>query len=48
VSEWDPRKDRANQEKHDISFSQALFVFGDSLAEIFADGDHSLGSSANY
>lgn len=41
VFEWDPRKNHANLEKHRISFSEATSVFGDPLARIFADEDHS-------
>jgi len=41
VFEWDPRKDQANLEKHRITFSEATTVFGDPLARIFADEDHS-------
>ena len=29
--EWDPEKDRSNQEKHGISFAEAATVFGDPL-----------------
>ena len=35
--EWDPEKDRLNQEKHDISFTEASTVFGDPLAVTFVD-----------
>jgi uncharacterized DUF497 family protein len=41
VFEWDPRKDQANLEKHGVTFSEATSVFGDPLARIFADEDHS-------
>lgn len=41
VFEWDPRKDQANLEKHAVTFSEATSVFGDPLAQIFADEDHS-------
>ena len=41
IFEWDPRKNAANLEKHGISFSEATAVFGDPLARIFADEDHS-------
>ncbi len=41
VFEWDLRKDRANLEKHGISFPEATSVFSDPLARIFADEDHS-------
>jgi len=39
--EWDPRKDAVNQSKHGVGFDEALTVFADSLARIFADPDHS-------
>lgn len=41
VFEWDPLKDHANLEKHRIAFAEATSVFGDPLARIFADEDHS-------
>ena len=41
VFEWDPHKERANREKHRITFTEATSVFGDPLARIFADEDHS-------
>jgi uncharacterized DUF497 family protein len=39
--EWDPQKARANFAKHGVSFEEALTVFADPLARIFADEDHS-------
>jgi uncharacterized DUF497 family protein len=39
VFQWDRRKDQANEVKHGIS--EATSVFGDPLARIFADEDHS-------
>jgi uncharacterized DUF497 family protein len=39
--EWDPRKAAANRKKHGVSFEEALTVFGDSLARIFDDPEHS-------
>jgi len=39
--EWDRRKAAANRKKHGVSFEEALTVFGDSLAHIFDDPDHS-------
>jgi len=39
--EWDPRKAAANRRKHGVSFEQAIPVFGDPLARIFDDPDHS-------
>jgi len=35
--EWDPEKDRLNQEKHGISFREASTAFGDPLAKTFID-----------
>lgn len=39
--EWDPRKAAENRRKHGVSFEEALPVFGDPLARIFDDPDHS-------
>jgi hypothetical protein len=39
--EWDPRKAAANRRKHGVSFEEALPVFGDPLARIFDEPDHS-------
>ena len=39
--EWDARKAAANRKKHGVSFEEALTVFGDLLARIFDDPDHS-------
>jgi uncharacterized DUF497 family protein len=41
VFEWDQRKARTNLAKHRVSFGEAASVFGDPLARIFADEDHS-------
>ena len=43
--EWDPRKAAANQRKHGVSFEEAIRVFGDPLARIFVDPDHSARES---
>jgi len=43
--EWDPRKDRANQKKHGISFAEAKTVFLDEFARIIDDPEHSEGES---
>ena len=40
--EWDPRKAAANLSKHGVQFEEALTVFGDPLAKIFDDEDHSV------
>jgi uncharacterized DUF497 family protein len=39
--EWDPRKDSANQRKHDVSFEEAQSVFFDENAVQFYDEHHS-------
>jgi uncharacterized DUF497 family protein len=40
--EWDPRTAAANRRKHGVSFEQVIPVFGDPLARIFDDPDHSV------
>jgi uncharacterized protein len=39
--EWDPRKDKANEQKHGLGFREAATLFGDPLAINFPDLDHS-------
>jgi uncharacterized DUF497 family protein len=39
--EWDRRKAAANRRKHGVSFEEAIPVFGDPLARIFDDPEHS-------
>jgi uncharacterized DUF497 family protein len=39
--EWDEAKARINQQKHRVSFEEAVTVFGNPLAAIFPDPDHS-------
>ena len=39
--EWDPEKAKANLKKHEVGFEEALTVFGDPLARMFDDPDHS-------
>jgi|SRR5688572_6855888 len=41
--EWDPKKANANLAKHGVSFEEAIAVFGDPLARIFDDDEHSAG-----
>lgn len=43
VFEWDSRKAKSNERKHEISFDEACTVFDDSSAMIFSDEDHSNG-----
>lgn len=45
--EWDDEKAAANLRKHDVSFSEAESVFGDSLARIFEDEEHSFNEKRN-
>lgn len=39
--EWDAAKAITNVKDHRVTFEEALTVFGDLLARIFADPDHS-------
>ena len=39
--EWDPAKETANFRKHGVSFREACTVFGDALATIAPDPEHS-------
>ena len=41
IYEWDPKKAKANQHKHGVSFDEAASVFLDPLAVTFPDPDHS-------
>jgi len=40
--EWDRKKATSNPSEHGVSFEEALTVFGDPLARIFDDEDHSI------
>ena len=39
--EWDPRKERRNQQKHGVGFDEASTVFADTLSITIPDPDHS-------
>ena len=39
--EWDPTKAASNLKDHKVSFEEASTVFGDPLAMLIADPDHS-------
>ena len=39
--EWDSRKAKLNLRKHRVSFEEASSVFGDPLATVYEDPDHS-------
>jgi hypothetical protein len=41
IFQWDGHKAALNVAKHRVSFEEALTVFGDPLARIFVDQDHS-------
>jgi uncharacterized DUF497 family protein len=43
--EWDPKKAKINLVKHDVPFEEAITVFADPLARIFADEEHSISES---
>lgn len=40
--DWDPQKAASNLTKHGVGFDEAETVFGDLLAAIFPDEDHSV------
>jgi uncharacterized DUF497 family protein len=42
IFEWDPKKAESNARNHDLTFEEASTVFGDSLALLMPDPDHSL------
>lgn len=42
IYEWDPRKAKANERKHAVSFEEAATVFLDPFALTFDDPDHSV------
>jgi len=39
--EWDPRKERRNQQRHRVGFDEASTVFADTLSTTIPDPDHS-------
>lgn len=45
--EWDKEKAASNFRKHGVSFEEAETVFGDSLAGIFDDEEHSFDEIRN-
>lgn len=42
VFEWDPKKAESNARKHRVTFDEASTAFGDPLALVMPDPDHSL------
>jgi hypothetical protein len=45
---WDPRKDRANQEKHGVSFAKAQVAFADRRRVIAQDLSHGGGEERYF
>jgi hypothetical protein len=43
IFEWDPAKAMANARKHGVTFHEGSTVFGDPLALLMPDPDHSEG-----
>ena len=43
IFEWDQQKARLNLRKHGVRFDEASTVFGDPLALLMPDPDHSVG-----
>jgi uncharacterized DUF497 family protein len=46
--DWDPAKDRQNQQKHGVAFSTAQHAFADPKRVILADEEHSTGENRFY
>ena len=42
IFEWDAKKAESNAQKHGIAFEEASTVFGDPLALLMPDPDHSI------
>ena len=42
IFEWDWKKAASNQRKHGVTFDEASTAFGDPLALLMRDSDHSL------
>jgi uncharacterized protein len=45
--EWNPEKAEANLRKHGVGFEEAKTVFGNFLARIFDDEEHSFDEKRN-
>lgn len=45
--EWDFDKAKSNLEKHQVAFDESESVFGDPLARIFDDIEHSIDEKRN-
>ena len=42
IFEWDDKKEKLNQKKHQVSFIEAQSVFLDYFAQVIPDPDHSV------
>jgi len=47
IFEWDGKKAESNARKHGVTFDEASTVFGDPLALLMPDPDHSLVEDRN-
>jgi uncharacterized DUF497 family protein len=43
--EWDHQKAAANEQKHDVTFQEAVEVFADDYSSTVPEPDHSLGEA---
>jgi hypothetical protein len=43
IFEWDSKKAESNAHKHGVTFDEACTAFGDPLALLMPDPDHSIG-----
>ncbi len=46
--EWNPKKDRENQDKHGVAFAAAQYAFGDPKRVIAEDVSHSKAEKRYY
>ena len=46
--EWDPEKDRQNQQKHGVAFVLAQYAFADAIRVILEDDEHSAEEERFY
>lgn len=46
--EWDEKKDKLNQQKHDVSFNLAQYAFADPKKVLARDLEHSIDEERFY
>jgi uncharacterized DUF497 family protein len=46
--DWDPAKDRQNQQKHGVAFSAAQYAFADPKRLILIDEEHSISENRYF